>query len=310
MKRVWILPILALLGVVVAIIAVIDTNRPVLMQSPMVQPPVIPFASYVAGVGITETSRGNIAIGTAVFGVVTELHIQVGDRVKVGDPLFKIDDRDLQARYLVARARIREAEAALAKPKHRLEFLAKLQDKNNSAISAQALSDARDDAQAAESVLGSAKAEASQLNIEIDRRLVRAPSSGRILQINTRVGEYIQGGGQTRPLLLLGDDTRVYLRVDIDENDAWRVRPEARARAYVRSNPQRPVALRFEYIEPYVTPKTSLTGQSTERLDVRVLQVVYSFERSALPVYLGQQMDVFIEALTEKAADIPPDGKG
>jgi hypothetical protein len=29
---------------------------------------------------------------------------------------------------------------------------------------------------------------------------------------------------------------------------------------------------------------------------VRVLQVIYSFERSALPVYLGQQMDVFIEA--------------
>jgi hypothetical protein len=29
---------------------------------------------------------------------------------------------------------------------------------------------------------------------------------------------------------------------------------------------------------------------------VRVLQVVYSFERAALPVYVGQQMDVFIEA--------------
>jgi HlyD family secretion protein len=54
--------------------------------------------------------------------------------------------------------------------------------------------------------------------------------------------------------------------------------------------------LQFERFEPYVIPKVSLTGQSTERTDVRVLQVVYSFDPAALPVYVGQQMDVFIQA--------------
>jgi hypothetical protein len=39
-----------------------------------------------------------------------------------------------------------------------------------------------------------------------------------------------------------------------------------------------------------------LTGDSTERVDTRVLQVLYSFNRSALPVYVGQQVDVSIEA--------------
>jgi HlyD family secretion protein len=43
-------------------------------------------------------------------------------------------------------------------------------------------------------------------------------------------------------------------------------------------------------------PKVSLTGQSTERTDTRVLQAIYSFDPAALPVYVGQQMDVFIEA--------------
>lgn len=109
-----------------------------------------------------------------------------------------------------------------------------------------------------------------------------------MLQVNTRIGEYAQGGGQSRPLLLLGDDSRVYLRVDIDENDAWRVHPQAPARAFVRGNPQLQSPLRFEYIEPVVAPKTALTGQGTERSDVRALQVIYSFERGTLPVYLGQ----------------------
>jgi HlyD family secretion protein len=48
--------------------------------------------------------------------------------------------------------------------------------------------------------------------------------------------------------------------------------------------------------EPFVVPKKSLTGDTTERVDTRVLQVLYRFNRGDLPVYVGQQVDVFIEA--------------
>jgi hypothetical protein len=54
--------------------------------------------------------------------------------------------------------------------------------------------------------------------------------------------------------------------------------------------------MRFVRFEPYVVPKKSLTGDSTERVDTRVLQVIYSFDRGSLPIYVGQQMDVFIDA--------------
>ena len=296
MKRSYVLPGLALLGFAIAIAAVIHGNKAPSRPVPSATAIAAPFASYVAGAGIAETGRGNVAVGTSVFGVVTELYVRVGDRVRAGDPLFKIDDRDLQARLAVARAQVTEAEAAWAKPKHRLEFLVRLQNRDNSAVSVQVVSDARDDARAAESVLGSARAELARIQTDIDLCLVRAPADARILQVNTRVGEYVEGGGKSGPLLLLGDDTRVFLRVDIDESDAWRVRPDAPARGYVRGNPRLLAPLRFEYLEPYVAPKTSMTGQSTERSDVRVLQVVYSFERGVLPVYLGQQMDVFIAA--------------
>ena len=48
--------------------------------------------------------------------------------------------------------------------------------------------------------------------------------------------------------------------------------------------------------EPYVVPKQSLTGDSTERVDTRVLQVIFSFTRGELPIFVGQQMDVFVDA--------------
>jgi len=54
--------------------------------------------------------------------------------------------------------------------------------------------------------------------------------------------------------------------------------------------------LKLVWVEPYVVPKKSLTGDSTERVDTRVLQALYSFDRASLPAYVGQQMDVFIEA--------------
>ena len=66
--------------------------------------------------------------------------------------------------------------------------------------------------------------------------------------------------------------------------------------AFVRGNPDLKTPLQFERLEPYVVPKVSLTGQSTERTDTRVLQAIYSFDPAALPVYVGQQMDVFIQA--------------
>jgi len=83
--------------------------------------------------------------------------------------------------------------------------------------------------------------------------------------------------------------------VEIDENDAWRFRPRAPAVAFVRGNAALRTDLRFEYVEKYVVPKRSLTGESTERVDTRVMQVVYSFSRSDLPVFPGQLMDVYIE---------------
>lgn len=72
------------------------------------------------------------------------------------------------------------------------------------------------------------------------------------------------------------------MRVDIDENDAWRFRPGAPALAYVRGNPDLKTPLRFERFEPYVIPKQSLTGDTTERVDTRVLQVIYSLRASTV----------------------------
>ncbi len=62
----------------------------------------------------------------------------------------------------------------------------------------------------------------------------------------------------------------------------------------LRGDPRQKFELRFVRVEPYVVPKKSLTGDNSERVDTRVLQVIYAVEGSGLPLYVGQQVDVYI----------------
>jgi HlyD family secretion protein len=110
--------------------------------------------------------------------------------------------------------------------------------------------------------------------------------------------------------MLLGDDTNLHVRVDIDENDAWRFRPCAGAVASARGNPDIKTPLQYVRTDPDVVPKVLLTGDTTQRTDARVLQVVYSFDPKSLPLYVGQQMDVFIEAAGSNTAAQPKQAIG
>ena len=75
-----------------------------------------------------------------------------------------------------------------------------------------------------------------------------------------------------------------------------RVKPNTTAEAQVRGNAALRTGLRFVRLEPYVIPKASLTGAATERVDTRVLQIIYEINSADLRLFPGQQMDVFIES--------------
>jgi HlyD family secretion protein len=145
----------------------------------------------------------------------------------------------------------------------------------------------------AEAAVNEAHAHVEQLKTEIDRAVVAAPVDGVVLQVNVRPGERI-GELDTKPLMVLGETRTCHVRVDVDERDLPRFRPGANAVAYPRGETRHQLALRFVRVEPLAIPKKSLTGENTERVDTRVLQVIYAIEPGAERVYVGQQLDVFI----------------
>jgi HlyD family secretion protein len=114
--------------------------------------------------------------------------------------------------------------------------------------------------------------------------------------VNIRAGEYAQAGPLASPLIVLGDGSVLHVRVEIDQTDAHRVRPDAPAVGNLRGDGGRQAPLRFVRFEPLVQPKRALTGDGTERVDTRVLEVIYALDPGALGAFVGQQMDVFVEA--------------
>jgi multidrug resistance efflux pump len=80
---------------------------------------------------------------------------------------------------------------------------------------------------------------------------------GEVLQVTVHAGEYAPAGEVSTPLVRLGSGGTYHIRVDIDENDAWRFRPGTRATAFLRGNREIKAEVKFERVEPYVTPKTS-----------------------------------------------------
>jgi HlyD family secretion protein len=141
-----------------------------------------------------------------------------------------------------------------------------------------------------------AQAGINAIQIEIDRRVVRSPVDGKVIQKNVREGEFAQAGALSTPLMLVGQVIPLHVRVDVDEYEAWRVKPGSKARAFARGNKDIATDLQFVRFEPYIVPKRSLTGASTERVDTRVLQVIFAFDPKDLPLFVGQQVDVYIES--------------
>jgi multidrug resistance efflux pump len=141
-----------------------------------------------------------------------------------------------------------------------------------------------------------AQAAIDALQIEIDRRTVKSPVDGKVIQKNVREGEFAQTGALSTPLMLVGQVSPLHVRVDVDEYEAWRVKPGSKARAFARGNKDIATDLQFVRFEPYIVPKRSLTGASTERVDTRVLQVIFAFDPKDLPLFVGQQVDVYIES--------------
>jgi multidrug resistance efflux pump len=120
MIRKYTLPLVTVGMLAFAIFYALHAQRPEPNPPPPMPPPVSPYGNTVAGAGMVEPSTiasgtAAIAVGSQLAGVITKVHVDIGQEVKQGDLLFELDQRQARADLKARAAAVSAAQANLRK---------------------------------------------------------------------------------------------------------------------------------------------------------------------------------------------------
>lgn len=310
----------------------------------VIESPKAPYKSYINGVGIVESCGGNIYIGTPLNRIVNKIFVSVGAKIKKGEPLFRLENRDLIAELKVLEAAYQTDIAKL----HRLESLPRPEDLAEAEATLKISSEQADlaksqyervlelpdpraisreessrrlsnyeqakaklreteaqfakikagtwepDLEIARLEIQQAKANLDRIKAEIGQTIIRSPIDGTVLQVNAHEGESLPLDSNLPPMII-GVTNELCLRVSINQLDIPSFNSSTPAIAFLQGNSERKYELEFVKIEPFLVNKRSFTHEVTELVDTRVLHVIYRLKNITPDIYVGEQMDVFIE---------------
>lgn len=296
----WKLPLIGAAGLVFALVSVL--GRPESKaHEPLVTPPTTSFSTQVAGIGVVEPKSEVINLGVELPGVVRQVQVAVGDDVKRGAPLFALDQREVDAQIVTLEASLVSSRVQAADAEAQYALIASVKDKR--AVAKDEVNRRQFAKQLAQARVKEIEAQLQQAKTTKQRLMVKAPIDGRVLELNVRPGEYAVAGVLAAPLMRMGDVSTLHVRVEVDEENAARIRPDSKAEGLFRGDTTTRIPLTFVRFEPYVRAKQNLAAAG-QRVDTRVLQIIYALPEDLSDRFVGQQMDVFVDeaAATEQGA--------
>ena len=293
MKSFYALIVLSILGIIIGLAVIFYDERPTQSQTPPIPELTPPYKNFIAGTGIVESRSKNIQIGSLIDGVVSQVNVESGERVKKGELLFSLDKKMIRAKITAQQADIALAKTKLQKAQHQFQIMKNFKKVSPNMVKKREYTAAKDSVSQAVAALRVAKSKLKVLQNKLSLYDVQSPIDGKVLESKLAIGKYFPKNSR---LLTIGSD-RLNLRVDINEYDVWKFAPNRDAVAFVRGHPKLKITLKYLYTMPFVVPKKNLTGLSTERTDTRVLQVLYALpSKIDFPLFVGQQLDVFVES--------------
>lgn len=288
--RTIVLPALAVAGLAATVAAVKKMEFRTLDVPVPVTPAPSPFETRIAATGLVEPLGGVTYADAADAGVIGRVAVAEGDVVKAGDVLWELDHARTKAELGLAEAERAVAMAQLVDEQARLKAL---MESGAAEVVPQVERVAREQsAKVAAARVQRADAQVEAAQAQLQRETVRSPIDGTVLFVDVRAGEYAPPGGRR---MAIGSIDPMQVRVDIDEVEFARFAQGGKAQASLRGVPGSSLPLRFLRVVPLVQPKRTLTGEAAERIDTRVVQVIYELGQGTHRVQPGQVVDVYIE---------------
>ncbi|MGE4552832.1 MAG: efflux RND transporter periplasmic adaptor subunit [Desulfovibrionaceae bacterium] len=168
--------------------------------------------------GIVKAQVGaQVKIGARATGVLTRVAVKVGDRVKAGDLVAEIDDRELRSKIAEARARWELAQAKAVRAAKELGRKKTLVSKGLDSQSN--LDQAIEDARVTTADAAASQAALEVLEVQLSYYKIYAPMDGVVSQVAAQEGETVVSGLQVSNLITVLDPGRLEMWVYVDESD-------------------------------------------------------------------------------------------
>ncbi len=190
---------------------------------------------YVEVYGRTAPAR-TAALSAETDGRVTRLPVARGARVKRGQTLVELDERDRSARLSEARASVNQFETAYSGQQKLFE--------SGSYVS-------ETDLAATEANLERARAELKRAEIDIDNMRIQAPFPGRLEDRSVELGDYVRAGD---PVATVVDDVKLIVEGSVPEAAAFNLSAGTEAVATLIGG--RELAGKIRYVSPVADPAT------------------------------------------------------
>lgn len=299
--------IAAVIGLLIGIVSAYIFSIEKKPQPPAFNPASNPYAKGIYANGIIESYQANganINIYPEVPGTIKQILVSEGAIIKKGAPLILIDDSVQRATVEQQKSQVELAGANLKSSQDQLDKLRTASELEPRSVSKNDLDNAANAVNVAKANIEVARKQYELGQTLLSKYTVKAPIDGSILSINAAVGSYISAAGSYdsysqgfMPILVMGSSqTYIGVRCYIDEILISRL-PQAsqmHAQMLIRGT-NISIPLEYVRVQPYVSPKIELSSQRTERVDVRVLPVLFRFERPKdINIYPGQLVDVYI----------------
>lgn len=178
-----------------------------------------------------------VDIRARVSGYIDRIHFRDGSMVKVGDPLFTIDQRSY-------RLSVEQAETAVTSAQSRLEFAKNDLDRADALrrggnISEQVVEQRRQNYQTARAEVDRSRAALQQARLELEFTEIKAPIAGRVSRRLVSVGNLVNANETVLTNIVSVDPIHFYFDVDERSYLAYNQMAAAGTRPHGRDNPNR-----------------------------------------------------------------------
>jgi RND family efflux transporter MFP subunit len=202
-----------------------------------------------------------VSVKPEINGKIEELPVDIGDSVKKGQLLFKLDDKELQNERASAETEVQRANLQLQQSERNYKRAQELFEE--SLIAKELYENSKTEFELAKNALERAKRELAIIEERLTKTTVKAPFDCTILTRPVSIGQAVSGSGgfnSGTEVLTIADLNNLVINAHINQADITRLQQDQEVDVQVEAVAGLSVVGKVERIAPQATIRNNIKG--------------------------------------------------